>query len=141
MMEANDELIILNLKANKNMMLSEALVFCSEITKSEAYNEQLEIMDVDLRFDQLAESFALYQNEPNPWREYTTISFNLGSNENVEFNFYNTDGKLLHTRNNYFNAGLNSIRVDANQLKTTGVIIYEVLIGNKRYNEKMILIK
>jgi hypothetical protein len=89
--------------------------------------------------------FALEQNYPNPFNPSTTISFSLPEKSNVTINIYNIIGELVKTlANNAFNAGYQSVKLDAAGL-TSGVYIYRIEAkGESRTfvsSRKMLLLK
>jgi hypothetical protein len=54
------------------------------------------VANVSVPVDYLAEGFKLYQNNPNPFSENTTIRFKLAVPSNVQLLVYNTQGQLIH---------------------------------------------
>ena len=77
---ANDEVLFsITFRATDNVDLSDVIELNSRYTTAEAYNAELELMDVAIEFNGTAveAAFDLYQNQPNPFKDATVIGFNL----------------------------------------------------------------
>ena len=83
----------------------------------------------------------LYQNEPNPWSQFTDIHYSLPYDQDVEIIFYNMNGQLLYKEIKSGNKGLNTSRIDYTQLNGSGIIYYELITESERLREKMLLIR
>ncbi len=119
------------------------LIGMDETITAEVYKDE-RIYDVALLFDQgsgLASAVTLYQNEPNPWTEYTDVHYLLDKEQEVEIVFYDMNGRLLYKEIKTGSKGLNTTRVDHTQLNSSGIIYYELITENERLREKMLLIK
>ena len=77
----NTEVFHVSFTAKADVKLSEVIQVTSQYTKAEAYDGNLELMDVQLRFEEGTEvvtnKFRLYQNTPNPFKQETLIGFEL----------------------------------------------------------------
>jgi hypothetical protein len=90
--------------------------------------------------------FELYQNYPNPFNSNTTIEYNLNQRSNVKIKIYDILGKEIITLvNNFESPGKNSITWNGTDKTgnpvSTGVYIYNLILGDKSYTKKMLLIK
>jgi hypothetical protein len=65
--------------------------------------------------------FALYQNEPNPFNDKTTITFNLPEAGNATLKVFDVTGKVIYTNKGSFGKGMNSFTLTKNDLPSTGV--------------------
>ncbi len=90
-------------RANTDGQLRHMLQVSNRITKAEAYRTA-EILDIALRFPNSTApisgvGFELYQNRPNPWTQYTHISFHLPTDEPATLTIYDETGRvrLRHT--------------------------------------------
>ena len=120
---------------------SNELEFGSTITKSEAYDDQLSIMDIELNTSNEIPELAVYQNEPNPWTSKTTIRYSLDKEQEVIFYFRSSEGKLLKKIQVEGSIGENTLPVDAIELGAgSGVIYYEMQTATERIIKKMILV-
>jgi subtilisin family serine protease len=94
----------------------------------------------------IPENFSLYQNYPNPFNSSTTIEYDLKQNSHVEIKIYDILGKEIITLvNNLESPGKKSITWDGTDKTgnpvSTGVYIYNLILGDKSYTKKMLLIK
>ena len=87
-----------------------------------------------------AAGFVLYQNEPNPFDNKTSILFNLPESGAATISIHDITGKLLKLDTKLFNNGLNAYEVNSSDIKATGILYYQVESGNFSATKKMILI-
>lgn len=88
-----------------------------------------------------AGNIVLGQNSPNPFSDFTEISFYLPEAMRVSFEFYNS--KLETVReisNQYFEAGENKIAFNADNLPA-GIYFYRLKAGEFVDVKKMVLVK
>ena len=141
-LNADQVLFTLKFKAKANVKLQDVLKLTSDITRKEAYNAGLEVMNVDLKFRNAGNGeFALYQNSPNPFSEYTDISFNLPESSQAILSIYDLNGKLIKTIDGQFEKGMNTIRIKKSDLNVSGVLYYRLETEEYTATKKMILIK
>ena len=138
-LDSDEVLFSLKVKATEDITIDNALIIGSSVTKAEAYDSELNILNVDFRNN--TDIISLYQNTPNPWNESTQIGFELTEDSALTFSFYNTIGAKIFEKSGQFSKGYQTIDINAEDIGTNGVIIYELLVGNKKYNRKMILMK
>jgi len=81
----------------------------------------------------------LMQNEPNPFKESTTISFNLAKASKATLTVRDVAGKLIYTINGDYNAGLNTITLE--NLDVAGVLYYSLEAEDYTATRKMIVIE
>ena len=79
-------LFSLEFKAHTAGNLSEFLQLQPTITPTEAYHVTGEILDITLDFEPISTRFTLEQNRPNPFKEQTTIGFQLSDAGNLALN-------------------------------------------------------
>jgi hypothetical protein len=107
----------------------------------EAYmGEELSILGVELSNEKRFE-FSLEQNVPNPWAEYTSIGFSLPESGIATVVVRDITGKKLITVQRQFNKGLNHVDIKGEDLPVSGVLIYEVIFGEERLNNRMIKLR
>ncbi len=129
--------------------LSEVLHVGSDITSAEAIDENGEILGVDFEFvsnssvgtDFLEKkSYALYQNQPNPFSNETTIGFRMAEIGKASIRVFSTDGRLVKTIIGNFNQGNNTVVFRKDELGAPGVYYYELETSKFSDRKKMILI-
>jgi len=139
------DLFNLTFKAQKDVVLSQVLNINSDITRAEAYRGAgLEYLDVAITFtgEELSTNeVTLYQNEPNPFRDETSIGFSLPKAADVDLTIMDLSGKELKTISKSFDKGYNQITISKNEINQTGVIYYKLESGDFTQTRKMILFK
>jgi len=140
---SNSELFNVIFRAKKSGTISKMISLSSDITPIEAYNSELETMNIKLDFRDNIEinaNYALYQNTPNPFNNETTILFDLPTNQEASISFYDVTGRTIKTISKEFNKGRNTITVSFDQL-TSGVIYYTLETEEYTATKKMINLK
>ncbi|MBK8956293.1 MAG: hypothetical protein IPM34_12175 [Saprospiraceae bacterium] len=112
----------------------------------ECYNEQLEIMNMELKIrNEISTEFAsgsvLYQNQPNPFKETTTVSFDLSKNQEVEFIAYELDGKVIYKSRKFYQAGRHELVLKSSELNTYGVFFLQMNTVDFTDTKRLILIR
>ena len=83
-------------------------------------------------------SFILYQNTPNPFDQSTTIGFDLPIGSPVIINVYDMSGRNIYTRSGEFSRGYNELEIHKGELKSSGIMYYEVVTDEFRASKKMV---
>ncbi len=134
----------LQFKARKDGLLSEALSLDERFLDAEAYTKGLDYLDVQLHFNktiQTTTAFELFQNQPNPFAQHTTIGFNLPESGIAELKIFDLTGKEIKTIRQRFPRGFNLISLDRSELLTSGVLYYQLNSDFGSSTKKMILIE
>ena len=140
----NDVLFSVFFRALNTTEIKGNLTINSEITSAEAYNSSLEKESVVLTFrdiNDVSSGLVVYQNNPNPFIENTTIGFDLSEAGTVGLEVYDMNGRLLISESRYFEKGNNSFVIDGSQLTTSGVLSYTISTADQKVHKKMVLIK
>jgi hypothetical protein len=130
-------------EATEVSKLSDALTVNSRITAAEAYNSADQIHEVSLNFTNgvVETGFALYQNEPNPFRETTQVGFNLPEALSATLTVYDVTGKVLKIVEGDYVKGYNLVSLKKSDLKVTGVLYYQLDTEAFTATKKMIVIE
>ena len=144
-LEDDAVLFSLSFTANGTAQVSEILDINSQSTRAEAYGADASILDVSLTFNTengevAGGAFELFQNQPNPFKGETTISFNLPTASEATITVMDISGRVLRTVNGEFAQGYNEIKLNSNELEGTGVLYYQVDTPSNSASMKMILI-
>ncbi len=85
--------------------------------------------------------FCLYQNSPNPFRQRTTIAFDLARGQEVNLAIYNIEGRSVSQvlRNAWMPAGEHRVTFAADGLPS-GVYYYRLTAGEKVRTKSMLLL-
>lgn len=141
LINSDEALFILKFNASKTFDLQNALTFSSSVIRKEAYDADLNVMGLELNYRNEINEFALYQNTPNPFSEYTDINFSLPVNSKGTLTINDLSGKVVMVKTGDFVKGLNTVRINKSELNTGGVLYYRLETEDNTATRKMILIK
>ncbi len=138
-------LYTLNFVAKKAGVLSEVIDINSRYTDAEAINQN-EVFEIDFVVETItgkvvAEAFELFQNQPNPFTQHTTIGFNMAVDGVATIRVIDLAGRELISFTDDFSKGFNEVTVNKNDLNTSGVLYYQVETNEGMATKKMIIIE
>lgn len=84
--------------------------------------------------------FTLFQNQPNPFSEVTTVRFRLPADSRARLNIYSAGGRLVRTIIGDYSAGVNTVVIRKDELGQAGVYWYELETAGSSDRKKLILI-
>ncbi len=87
------------------------------------------------------ELFTLYQNQPNPFDNQSIIRFDISRSSEIEFRFYDINGKLIYSFKDSFLEGENSITINADKLPGSGTYFYTLQTNDYSLTNKMVLVR
>jgi len=135
----NEILYILSFVAHADGMLSRSIELNSSITAAEAYDTDLDKMELELSINTDKENTVLYQNVPNPFSEYTDISFTLDKAQDVELSIYGADGKRIWQKEAFYSEGAHFVEIHKKDLGNySGVLYLEMKADQFISTKKMI---
>jgi len=141
----NTVLFTLIFKANTKSELSKLLQVTSATMPSEAYRTAgngAELLNVSLQFNKantnVADDFELYQNNPNPFRETTTIGFRLPEAGKATVTVYDLSGKVLKTIQQDFAKGYNEVTLNHEELGASGILFYQLEAATQTATRRMV---
>ena len=109
----------------------------------EAYDEDMNIMNISLRernSQTMVEKFELYQNNPNPFNDNTSISYFAPIQTKVVLKVKNINGATVWTREYNSEKGKNSIVLGKSELPVSaGVYYYTLETAGFTETKKMII--
>ena len=114
-----------------------------EALSSEVYDENLDIHELYLDFinDDMAESFELYQNTPNPFEQQSKIGFELKTSSIAQLSIFDLSGKLVFEMTDKFSSGFNELTIDKDNLGESGIYYYTLTVNGISATKKMILLE
>ncbi len=143
--QSGEDLITLQFKAlTKGNTKDIDLEINSSITRSEAYTQSLEILNIELQ--EGAETsdireFMVYQNTPNPFSSETAIEFYTEKPaKDVVLSVFDVNGHLIYSEVSDYNKGSHKIVLSNEMLKTSGLLYYRIQVGNQQKTMSMISI-
>lgn len=129
-------------RVKQNGTLSRVLSINSDITKAMAYDADHVKYNISMRYDRQADaSFAVFQNRPNPFTEYTEIYFDLPKSSDVSLHVFDAEGKMVYRQADNYAKGSHRIRLNAEQLTKTGIYYYKIKAGDQSEIRKMLKIQ
>jgi len=137
----NTVLFSMTFLANATVNTEDIFTINSRYTESEAYNGT-DLFDVVLEFNgnRVESVFELYQNTPNPFKEETSISFNLPQAGAVTLRIMDVSGRTLKLIDMDAAQGMNTISLDRVEFKATGVLYYQLESADNTATKKMIIV-
>jgi hypothetical protein len=85
------------------------------------------------------DKMALYQNEPNPFSDYTDIKFYVEGEDNATVTVYNALGSVVNQQTIKTNPGENKVTIKASNL-ASGTYIYTLRYKNAITTKRMMVI-
>ena len=95
---------------------------------------------------EVAKTFELYQNFPNPFNPTTNIEFALTKASDIKLEIFNVVGQKVQTLvSSQMQPGIYSVTWDGRDSRgnsvVSGVYLYRLVAGNTVQTKKMILLK
>ncbi|MEN0003468.1 MAG: HYR domain-containing protein [Bacteroidota bacterium] len=142
----NTVLFSLKVRARQFAKTKEVFYVSSSRTQSEAYTLTSKPADVVLDFvynpnPLMTESLMVDQNYPNPFREVTSILFELQDDSFIHFSVMNAAGQLVLTRDGQYTRGKHMIEIREEDLPANGVYYYKIKTETAEVSRKMVLMK
>ncbi len=143
----NDELFTIEFTALNDGQLNRNISITSEATIAEAYNTNLEVMELNLEMRNddgetiSTYPFEVFQNVPNPFAQSTTVRFNLPTSNLVTISVFDVTGKKLYSTSNTYAKGMNSVVLDVNSFDSNGILYYQVETNEYSATRKMVVLK
>ncbi len=89
-----------------------------------------------------AEDFQLNQNQPNPWRNETVISFSLIESGRATILIRDLQGRTLNVISGRYKAGYNEVLIQSDDLKNaSGLLFYTLQAGAFTSTRKMTVVR
>jgi hypothetical protein len=84
---------------------------------------------------------SLYQNEPNPFKDGTSVPFELATASSVTLRVLDVTGKQVFVQTATFEKGYHTLTISGSQLSGSGVYYYQLEADGFTASRKMILIE
>lgn len=143
-LESGAQLFELTFVAKSSGKLANWLDINSKMTPALAYDDGMKDMKVALAFagDQQTNAQkepALLQNKPNPFAESTIIPFHLSEGGEVQLKVVDLQGRTVYKQEGYMESGDHQIRLQANELRSKGLLMYQLSVGTDTFTRRMVL--
>jgi hypothetical protein len=86
-------------------------------------------------------TIEVFQNDPNPWTNETSIGFIMHEPGMLRFTLYNDRGKIEYRFAQFYSRGEHEISIDANKLNSLGVKYYVFETETERLVKQMIYLE
>ncbi len=141
--KSSEVLFSIEFEAITNNTISNTLSLSSDITKAEAYTNDLNVINLGLSYRNSSElEFALEQNNPNPFSANTTIAFTLPEAGDIKMTIFDVTGKVIKTVTGTYPKGNNEIALSSEDFNAQGVLFYELeALGHKAIKKMIFLNK
>ena len=140
--QSGAEFIQVEVRAKKDVQLSDIMTINSGITSAEAYNMDNELLNVAVRFVGVDQPKAeLYQNSPNPFAEETLIQFYLPQNGEATLHIYDVTGRTIKAIEGEYQQGINQVVIESGELPASGIYYYQLHTDQTTEMKKMILVE
>ena len=83
----------------------------------------------------------LFQNQPNPFKDFTNISFELAEAANTSIKVMDVTGKVVYTHVSNYEKGYHTLTLSNAHFTGKGVYYYQINAGEFTATKKMILIE
>ena len=141
----SEDLFVIRAVATKDGNISEMIKVTDRVITPEVYiGSSLEVQNVELGIrggKEVVLINELMQNEPNPFKEMTTISFKLAKAGKAVLTIRDVTGKVFRKVRGEYSAGKNTISISKSELNASGVLFYTLDSGEFSETMKMIVVE
>ncbi len=147
LIDNNSALFTVVATAMNNGGINGNISMSSAMTRAEVYNGEMSIQTPTIQItdkfgNETPFTFALYQNNPNPFNGTTEIKFAVPQLSNVEFIITDVTGKVVNRINGEYTKGNHSIMLDQESLgNNAGVLYYTMKTNDFSATKKMVMLK
>ena len=132
--------------AKESGVLSKLIRLTSNLTTAEAFTQKDETIGLNLVFKQDEKLIniktpKLYQNEPNPFENYTSIKFVLPENQEASLSIFDLNGKLIKEIKDNYKKGEHVINFNKEDFLSSGIYYYQLKTNEFTDTKKMMFIK
>ncbi|NND31192.1 MAG: T9SS type A sorting domain-containing protein, partial [Saprospiraceae bacterium] len=133
------ELIV---RAKQPLSLSRSLQLTSSFAAAKSIGMESGESSLHLTYLEGSEDtdLTLFQNSPNPFSDHTRIGFYLPQAGEATLTLKDTHGKEILNRKGTFAKGYQEIHLDRSEIRTSGLVFYQIVSDGKEQTRKMILL-
>ena len=143
--EVSGELFTIIVRSDRNQDVNSALALSRKSLLPLAYRndntEQIVQFNIlDNEKGQLSSGLILYQNEPNPFNNETTIGYQIPESGLVQLTIFDLAGRVVFELDQTAEKGYNEIVINKNQISAQGVLYFTLQGPGGTGTRKMILL-
>ena len=140
---STEQLFSLTFRAKQNVDLAEAISAGSSVLSNEIYTTSGENKRVTFKFGNNISTpiFELYQNQPNPFGQQTTITFQLPTTQQATLILTDITGRIIKQFSGEYKKGINQISISKTDIGVSGVIYYQLSTATNTAAKKMLIIE
>ena len=112
----------------------------SKMTTAEAYDDELNKVSIVQGVTESSAQPVIINVHPNPWIESATLKFAMPYDSNGVWEFYDINGKLIHSRSGNYISGEQTIELYKKDINANGMIYIKFKTGNHTINYKMLML-
>ena len=141
----NETVFKIKIKAQFDGKLSDILTMNDDLSESLVYTEGGETRKIELRFTEPAKDFYVYQNEPNPFDDETSLKIEIKSKTEettpIKYAVFDENGHLLFQHSQQFGNGIYLLQLNANEMGLTKAGIYFLNVETPSGKQTIKLVK
>ena len=140
---SSDEILFtLIVKTEEAGSTMDMVTLTSDITKAESYDGMLKVGSINMTERTASEGeIVLMQNEPNPFKTFTKVSFEMPVAAEATITVTDVTGKVIVTRELNAERGVNTVEFTREELGISGVLFYTLTSGGFSATKKMIVVE
>jgi len=106
-----------------------------------ATDGSVKVMSTTPTFNVADQSTSLYQNSPNPFTDFTFVKFETQKIDDIEFQIFDLEGKMIYSQKEKYGRGLHQIRLEKNLFPSSGAYLYRIVGSGGIATKKLIVIQ
>ena len=132
------ELMAITLRAKGTGSLAQSVNIKENTTlTAEYYSDNSEINGLGLQFNRVGSAQTELAVYPNPFKEITSVTFDLSEHQDITLNIYDVSGKQIYQMNESLPRGEQRIDLSANLFKGAGVYYVQLQHADQRQTKKL----
>jgi hypothetical protein len=138
--DTNDPVFTIRWFALQNGYLDNKIHISSDKTIARQYMSDKRKGQPVFEIESVGLSYALHQNEPNPFRNQTFVPYQIPEDMEVMISIFDSYGKQVYSITEHCKAGKGKMILDLSNLKQEGIYYYRMDAGTFSATKKMIKI-
>ena len=106
-----------------------------------ATDGSFKVMCTTPTFSLTDQNTSLYQNVPNPFTDFTSVKFETQKLDDIEFQIFDLEGKMIYNHKEKYGRGLHQIRLEKNLFPSSGAYLYRIVSSAGIATKKLIVIQ